>query len=139
MLLNHVKPSKDQMDKLMGYPKNTPLVMLNILKFKDKTGNENETGKEAYARYFRNARPFIEQSNAKLIWKGAVATTVIGNSEKEPDMIFLIEYPSVDHFLKILFIALCFDSANTWLDRHEGTFRRGEKNKTHRLKGRRLK
>ena len=102
MLLNHVKPSKDQMDKLMGYPKNTPLVMLNILKFKDKTGNENETGKEAYSRYFRNARPFIEQSNAKLIWKGAVATTVIGDSEKEPDMIFLVEYPSVDHFLKMV-------------------------------------
>ena len=102
MLLNHVKPSKDQMDKLMGYPKNTPLVMLNILKFKDKTGNENETGKEAYSRYFRNARPFIEQSNAKLIWKGAVATTVIGDSEKEPDMIFLVEYPSADHFLKMV-------------------------------------
>ena len=102
MLLNHVKPSKEQMEKVMGYPKNTPLVMLNIIKFKEKTGNGNETGKEAYARYFKNAKPFIAQSNAKLIWKGAVAATVIGDAKKEPDMIFLVEYPSVDHFIRMI-------------------------------------
>ena len=102
MLLNQVKPTEEQMAKVMGYPKDTPLVMMNIIKFKDKTENGNETGKEAYARYFRNARPFIEQSNARLIWKGAVAATVIGDSEKEPDMIFLVEYPSVDHFIRMI-------------------------------------
>ena len=102
MLLNHVKPSKEQMEKVMGYPKNTPLVMLNIIKFKEKTGNGNETGKEAYARYFKNAKPFIAQSNAKLIWKGAVAATVIGDAKKEPDMIILVEYPSVDHFIRMI-------------------------------------
>ena len=102
MLLNQVKPSEDQMTRLKGYPKDTPLVMINILKFKARTDNGNESGKEAYARYFRNAKPFVAQSNAKLIWKGAVAATVIGDSEKEPDMIFMVEYPSVDHFIKMV-------------------------------------
>ena len=102
MLFNQVKPSEDQMKRLMGYPKDTPLVMINILKFKAKTDNGKESGKEAYARYFRNAKPFIAHSNAKLIWKGAVAATVIGDSEKEPDMIFMVEYPSVDHFVRMV-------------------------------------
>jgi len=102
MKLSQVKPTDQQMAQLMAYPKDTPLVMINIIKFKAKTESSNETGKKAYARYFKNAQPFVAQSNAKLIWKGAVATTVIGDLENQPDMIFLVEYPSVDHFIKMV-------------------------------------
>jgi len=102
MQLTQVRPTEEQMAKIKTYPKDTPLVMINIIKFKDRTENGNETGKEAYARYFRNAKPFIARSNAKLIWKGVVATTVIGDPENEPDMVFLVEYPTVDHFLKMV-------------------------------------
>ena len=102
MNLSQVKPTDQQMAQLMAYPKDTPLVMINIIKFKAKTEIGNETGKEAYARYFKNAQPFVVQSNAKLIWKGAVATTVIGDLKNQPDMIFLVEYPSVDHFIKMV-------------------------------------
>ena len=86
MQLTQVQPSQDQMVQLMAYPKNTPLVMVNIIKFKAKTSNKNETGKEAYARYYKNAQKFIVNSHAKLIWKGAVATTVIGDTKNQPDM-----------------------------------------------------
>ncbi|MCF6223978.1 MAG: DUF1330 domain-containing protein [Flavobacteriaceae bacterium] len=102
MQLTQVNPTQDQMAKLKTYPKNTPLVMINIIKFKKITENGNETGKEAYARYFRKAKAFVAASNAKLIWKGVVATTVIGDTENEPDMVFLVEYPTVDHFLKMV-------------------------------------
>lgn len=102
MQLTQVKSTKEQMAKIMTYPKDTPLVMINIIKFKDRTENGNETGKEAYARYFRNAKPFIARSDAKLIWKGVVATTVVGDTKNEPDMVFLVEYPTVDHFLKMV-------------------------------------
>ncbi len=102
MHLTQVKPTQEQMSQIMAYPKNTPLVMINIIKFKKVTENGNETGKEAYARYFRNAQAFVAASNAKLIWKGAVATTVIGDTENQPDMVFLVEYPTVDHFLKMV-------------------------------------
>ena len=97
MLSNQVSPSDTQMEKLKAYPQNTPLVMLNILKFKTKT-KTNETGKEAYARYLKNVIPFIEKVGAKLIWKGQVHNTVIGNSDNQPDTILLVEYPSVNHF-----------------------------------------
>jgi len=102
MQLTQVQPSQEQMTQLMAYPKDTPLTMLNILKFKSKTEAGNETGKQAYARYFKNAQEFVKQSGAKLIWKGAVATIVIGNTKNEPDMIFLVEYPSVAHFMKMV-------------------------------------
>ena len=99
MLLTQVHPTKEQLSQLMKYPKDTPLTMVNILKFKAKTENGNESGKNAYARYLKNVQPFIAKAAAKLIWKGTVASTIIGDLNDQPDMIFLIEYPSVDHFL----------------------------------------
>ena len=101
MLSNQISPSDTQLAELQSYPQNTPLVMLNILKFKEQT-NTNETGQEAYARYFKNASPFVENSGAKLIWKGQVHSTVIGNSENQPHIVFLVEYPTVNHFFTMV-------------------------------------
>jgi len=102
MQLTQVQPSQEQISQLKNYPKDIPLVMVNIIKFKSQIENGNETGAVAYARYFKNVQAFVAKANAKLIWKGAVASTVIGDSQDEPDMIFLIEYPSVDHFLGMI-------------------------------------
>jgi len=101
MLSNQVSPTESQLEELQGYPQNKPLVMLNILKFKAQA-KTNETGQEAYSRYFKNAAPFVEKSGAKLIWKGQVHTTVIGDSRKQADIIFLVEYPTVNHFFAMV-------------------------------------
>jgi uncharacterized protein (DUF1330 family) len=101
MLTNQILPNDAQLIELQSYPKNTPLVMLNILKFKAKTST-NETGKEAYARYFKNASPFVKKYGGKLIWKGQVHNTVVGNSELQPQVVFLVEYPSVINFIEMI-------------------------------------
>ena len=101
MLSNHILPSKAQLAELQDYPKDTPLVMLNIIKFKAKTST-NETGQEAYARYFKNASLFVKNSGGKLVWKGKVHTTVIGDSELQPQVVFLVEYPTVNHFFAMI-------------------------------------
>jgi len=98
MLTNQIHPTPEQLAQLQTYPKNTPVVMVNILKFKAKT-ETGETGQEAYARYFKNAGPFVAKSGAKLVWKGRVHNSLIGNADNQPQVIFLVEYPSVDHFL----------------------------------------
>jgi len=98
MLTNQIHPTPEQLAQLQTYPKNTPVVMVNILKFKAKTEN-GENGQEAYARYFKNASPFVAKSGAKLVWKGHVHTSLIGNTANQPHIIFLVEYPSVNHFL----------------------------------------
>lgn len=102
MLSNQIRPTDAQIAQLQSYPKNTPLVMLNILKFKAQTDNTNETGLEAYQRYIKNATPFVEKAGAKLIWRGQVHNTVIGNSDNQPHLVFLVEYPSVDHFFAMV-------------------------------------
>ena len=102
MHLTQVSPTKEQIAQLMAYPKDTPIVMTNIIKFKSITQNGKESGQEAYMRYFKNVQPFVANAKATLVWKGTVATTVIGDSQNAPDMIFLVEYPTVQHFLDMV-------------------------------------
>ena len=102
MHLTQVSPTKEHIAQLMAYPKDTPVVMTNIIKFKSITENGKESGQEAYMRYFKNVQPFVANAKATLIWKGTVATTVIGDSQNAPDMIFLVEYPTVQHFLDMV-------------------------------------
>jgi uncharacterized protein (DUF1330 family) len=102
MEIKHIKPTAKQMQELMKFPKNTPLVMINILRFKAKTGNGDETGREAYARYFKKVNSFAIKAGVRIIWKGKVSSMVIGDSKGVPHVIFLAEYPSVDHFLGLL-------------------------------------
>ena len=101
MQLTQTSPTQEQLAQLMAYPKNTPVVMVNILKFKAKVEDTNKTGAEIYARYLKNVQPFIAKVQAKLIWKGKVASTVIGDSLDVPNVILLVEYPSVEHFLSM--------------------------------------
>jgi len=100
-LSNQISPTKAQLAELQKYPENTPLVMLNILKFNSKT-TTGETGQEAYMRYFKNAGPFIKKAAAKLLWKGHVHSIVIGDSENQPQLVFLVEYPSVENFFTMI-------------------------------------
>jgi uncharacterized protein (DUF1330 family) len=102
MHLTQVSPTKEQIVQLMSYPQDIPVVMTNIIKFKPKTNAGNETGQEAYMRYFKNVQPLVAEAEAKVIWKGTVAMTVIGDSNDTPHMIFLVEYPTVQHFLKMI-------------------------------------
>ncbi len=101
MLTNQIHPTELQIAQLKSYPKNVPIVMLNILKFKEFTETK-ETGQEVYARYFKNVAPFVKDAEATLIWKGNVHTNLIGNLEHQPQLVFLVEYPSIDHFFTMV-------------------------------------
>lgn len=99
MNLNQVRTTPEQLAALMTYPADTPVVMVNIVKYKARTGKGEETGAEAYARYMRNVAPVLAAAGGKVLWKGAVHATVIGESEGQPDTVLLVEYPSIQHFL----------------------------------------
>lgn len=102
MKINQINPTEKQMKELANFPENTPLCMVNIVKFKKNSGNGNESGQDAYARYFKEVQPFIAKAGVKLIWKGKVASTVIGESENEPNLIFIAEYPSKAKFFEMV-------------------------------------
>jgi len=99
-LSDQVTPSKEEfVDFIKNYPSQQPLTMVNILKFKGKSGNGNESGKEAYLRYSKNMIPLIDKANGKVIWMGNIQKTIIGDYNEQPDMVLIVSYPSKESFI----------------------------------------
>ena len=99
-LTDQITPNREDFFVFMNdYPADTPVAMINILKFKDKSGNGDESGQEAYLRYSQNMTPLLEKAQAKVLWAGKVNQTVIGDTDDQPDMVFIVEYPSKQHFI----------------------------------------
>lgn len=98
-LTNQIEATREQfVDFIKNYPKNTPVAMVNILKFKEKSGNGDETGRAAYVRYSKNMTDLLAEYGGKVLWSGNVQKTVIGDSSDQPDMVLVVEYPTAQHF-----------------------------------------
>ena len=97
------QPVPEQFQELMKGPEDTPVVMVNLLSFKDRAdgGNEGMTGAESYMRYGENMRKFVESKGGRFIWSGRVDSMVIGESDVEFNVVALVEYPSRKAFLEI--------------------------------------
>ena len=97
------RPEPEQIQELMKGPAETPVVMVNLLAFKDQAdgGNEGMTGVESYMRYGENMRKFVESKGGRFIWSGRVDSMVIGESDVEFHVVALVEYPSRKAFVEI--------------------------------------
>jgi uncharacterized protein (DUF1330 family) len=96
-------PQPEQMKQLMEGPSDTPVVMVNLLSFKDRAdgGNEGLTGVESYMRYGANMKKFVESKGGRFIWSGRVDSMLIGESDVDFQVVALVEYPSRQAFLEI--------------------------------------
>jgi uncharacterized protein (DUF1330 family) len=96
-------PQAEQIQRLMEGPEDTPVVMVNLLSFKDQAdgGNEGMSGAESYMRYGANMKKFVESKGGRFIWSGRVDSMVIGESDVDFQIVALVEYPSRKAFLEI--------------------------------------
>ncbi|MCH7578836.1 MAG: DUF1330 domain-containing protein [Chloroflexi bacterium] len=99
-----IYPNKEQIEELMKGPADQPVVMVNLLKFKERA-DESEgdaSGQVAYGRYAEQMRKVVESQGGRFIWAGRVDSKVIGeDGDPEFDVIALVEYPSRQKFLEI--------------------------------------
>ena len=59
-MTNYVDPERVQFEAFKALPRDVPIMMLNVLKFRDKADYDdgrNVTGAEAYAAYSRESAP----------------------------------------------------------------------------------
>jgi len=96
-------PEPAQFEKLMEGPQDTPVVMVNLLSFKNRAdgGDEGTTGADAYMRYAANMRKFVESKGGRFIWSGRVDSMLIGDSDADFHVIGLVEYPNRKAFVEI--------------------------------------
>ena len=104
ILSNHVNPEVGQLKELeQNLAQDQPIVMVNILKFKKDEISEGLTGPELYKRYAQNVIPLLENAGGSVIWRGKVLQTIIGDTEKTPELFMLVRYPSVKNFLDMIY------------------------------------
>ena len=98
-----IRPTPEQIQELMDGPADTPVVMVNLLTFKDQATDDDAgvSGQEAYGRYATEMRTFVESKGGRFIWSGRVDSVVIGGSDDDFHVIALVEYPSRAAFLEI--------------------------------------
>ena len=80
-----------------------PVVMLNLLKFKNRVDDTGLSGEESYKHYMKAAMPFFKNANAEVLFFGSSKHMLIGPLEEELwDKILLVKYNSVNDFLGMI-------------------------------------
>ena len=103
---NAVYPTQERVAALMGDASGEPIVMLNLLKFRDRAeyadGRATRlSGREAYQLYAAAMQKVVERNGGKFLFGGQVKQMVIGEVEDVWDVCALVEYPSAAAFAKI--------------------------------------
>jgi uncharacterized protein (DUF1330 family) len=102
---NHIHPDPAVLEALAGLADGEPVVMLNMLRFREQASypegspHAHCSGREAYARYGAEAVKHVAAVGGKPIWMGAAQLTIIGPSDEPWDDVLLVEYPSRKAFL----------------------------------------
>ena len=83
--LNRTGPTSEQVQRFLALP-DRPVVMVNLLKFKDGSGAED------YAKYGQAMQKILAGIGAEVIFAGQCQTTLIGGAEW--DMVALVRHPN---------------------------------------------
>ena len=67
--MGNLEINREELQKFMQHPDNQPVVMINLLKFKNETEDGVE-GSELYKCYKRKAAELLKQVGGKLLWLG---------------------------------------------------------------------
>ena len=98
-----VHPTTEQIQALVDGPADSPVVMLNLLKFADRAsdnaGEEAMSGRESYGKYGDGVRKLLEKTGGRILWQGRADSVVIGGDADDWDAVILVEYPSRQAFL----------------------------------------
>jgi uncharacterized protein (DUF1330 family) len=104
---NRLTPSEEQMKGFMEGDTDTPIHMVNLLKFKEKAEYEDgrETslsGQEAYAIYGAEVQAHIAKVGGKAVFSGKVSRLMLGEVEDLWDSVAIVMYPSKKAMLQMV-------------------------------------
>ena len=104
---NSVIPNKDQMDEFLEGDIESPISMVNLLKFKEKAEYEdgrdtNLSGKEAYMIYGIEVQEHLKKVGGEIVFGGEISRLMLGEVEDLWDNVALARYPSRTAMLEMM-------------------------------------
>ena len=100
--MSAIRPNKSQFIELMEAPDEGPVVMLNLLKFKEQADGQKESGASEYGKYSDAAVQMVEARGGKVLWMGRADQILIGNPDEKWDSVALVQYPSRKDFVEMV-------------------------------------
>ncbi len=102
-----INPTPEQLQQVLANtPKNQPVVMLNLLRFRDRANYPDQamerTGREAYKVYMEQAAACVQEVGAEVIWSGRSVGALIAPPDESWDQVVLVRYPSIDAFMAMI-------------------------------------
>ena len=90
-----VDPTGQDLKRFLEEDPGGPVVMLNLLRFKDG-------GRASYDEYGRAIGPFLEAVGGSLVYMGDCSTAVVAPDAHEWDAVLLARYPSRRAFCEMV-------------------------------------
>jgi uncharacterized protein (DUF1330 family) len=80
-----------------------PVVMLNLMRFRERSLDGDGSGWDAYLRYSAITVPMIRARGGTLLWTGDAKAVALGpQAGNDWDFVALVYYPSVGAFLDMM-------------------------------------
>ena len=90
-------------DFLRGLPDTGPVVMVNLVRFRETSLDGDGSGWDAYLRYSRPVAPLIKGLGGTVIWAGKPEGLAVGDlGGARWDYVVLVRYPSRAAFLEMM-------------------------------------
>jgi uncharacterized protein (DUF1330 family) len=103
---------------IRGLPDTGPVVMVNLVRLRERAADGNGSGWDAYVRYSRAFVPLLKACGGAILWAGNAEGVAFGElGAARWDYVVLVQYPSRAAFLDTLTSA-AYAEAN--LERENG-------------------
>ena len=80
-----------------------PVVMVNLMRFHDRSLDGDGSGWDAYLRYSALTVPMIKARGGTLLWTGDAKAVALGQQDgNQWDYVALVHYPSVADFIDMM-------------------------------------
>jgi len=104
-MTDHLDPTRIQFDAFKDLPRDTPIMMLNLIRFKAQASYEDGremSGRAAYEVYGEQTGPILSKLGGQIIWRGEPQSVVIGPQDEHWDVAFIARYPNSSAFLAMV-------------------------------------
>lgn len=82
-----VDPRGKDLKRFLEQDRDGPVVMLNLLRFKDG-------GKAGYEEYSRRIQPFLARVGGEVVYAGLGSTALVAEPGQAWDAVLIVRYPS---------------------------------------------
>ena len=101
LVMTHTEANEAAIEAMRALDPNESIIMLNLLKFRDKAldgfGVDGMSGGEAFRRYGELNDEEDVKFGSDPIWVGLAKNTIIG--DEDWDLAILVRYPTRQHFI----------------------------------------